>query len=224
MHRPFRLDWFHPIARHRGVTHAGLRRHLQLWSRYRHADGASPRAPPQWQAELNEAGTILASGPLDADPQPGGLLVLSAADRAEVETAPRSGPLCVARCDRVDTDSRVDPGLRSSRCGLSREAPAARTAADSVMTRAAADPRDQLRPALFPAAQRPPSAGAGVAWIIRSSVPERCRASSAPVPRRRRGDPTRPARQSPGPVGHRRGAVRVRPDRSGLPGGRASSR
>lgn len=40
----------------------------------------------QWQAELNEAGTILASGPLDADPQPGGLLVLSAADRAEVET------------------------------------------------------------------------------------------------------------------------------------------
>ena len=39
----------------------------------------------QWQAEMNEAGTILASGPLDNDPQPGGLLILSAADRAEVE-------------------------------------------------------------------------------------------------------------------------------------------
>lgn len=37
-----------------------------------------------WQAELHEAGTILASGPLDNDPVPGGLLILKAADKAEI--------------------------------------------------------------------------------------------------------------------------------------------
>jgi uncharacterized protein YciI len=39
----------------------------------------------QWQSEMNEAGTILASGPLDNDPQPGGLLLMRAGDRAEIE-------------------------------------------------------------------------------------------------------------------------------------------
>ena len=38
-----------------------------------------------WQAELYEAGTVLASGPLDNDPVPGGLLLLQADDRAEIE-------------------------------------------------------------------------------------------------------------------------------------------
>ncbi|WP_166972002.1 YciI family protein [Brevibacterium atlanticum] len=39
----------------------------------------------QWQSDLVEAGVILASGPLDDEPQPGGLLIFAAADRAEVE-------------------------------------------------------------------------------------------------------------------------------------------
>ncbi|GAA3832423.1 hypothetical protein KACC15558_08570 [Brevibacterium ammoniilyticum] len=34
----------------------------------------------QWQAEQNAAGVILASGPLDETPQPGGLLIVSAED------------------------------------------------------------------------------------------------------------------------------------------------
>lgn len=40
----------------------------------------------QWQSGLHEAGVILASGPLDNSPAPGGLLVFRAADTAEVET------------------------------------------------------------------------------------------------------------------------------------------
>src|SRR5699024_9002904 len=39
----------------------------------------------QWQSQMHEAGTILASGPLDDEPQPGGLLLMQAADRAEIE-------------------------------------------------------------------------------------------------------------------------------------------
>ncbi|MGO2037177.1 MAG: YciI family protein [Brevibacterium sp.] len=39
-----------------------------------------------WQSNLVERGVILSSGPLDDEPQPGGLLILSAADRAEVES------------------------------------------------------------------------------------------------------------------------------------------
>lgn len=39
----------------------------------------------QWQSEMNQAGVILASGPLDDEPQPGGLLLMQAADRAEIE-------------------------------------------------------------------------------------------------------------------------------------------
>lgn len=39
----------------------------------------------QWQSELYEAGVLLASGPLDNDPVPGGLLLFRAADRAEIE-------------------------------------------------------------------------------------------------------------------------------------------
>ena len=46
----------------------------------------------QWQASLNEAGTILASGPLDDSPVPGGLLILSAADVAEVEAHLKEDP------------------------------------------------------------------------------------------------------------------------------------
>ena len=37
-----------------------------------------------WQADLYEAGTILASGPLDNDPVPGGLLLMQAADKDEI--------------------------------------------------------------------------------------------------------------------------------------------
>ena len=39
----------------------------------------------QWQSQMHEAGTILASGPLDDEPQPGGLLLMQAGDRAEIE-------------------------------------------------------------------------------------------------------------------------------------------
>ena len=39
----------------------------------------------RWQSEMNEAGTILASGPLDSHPQPGGLLLMQAGDRDEIE-------------------------------------------------------------------------------------------------------------------------------------------
>jgi uncharacterized protein YciI len=51
-----------------------------------------------WQSELNEAGTMLASGPLDDDPRPGALLIMQAADRAEIEhllTADPYAPLDV---------------------------------------------------------------------------------------------------------------------------------
>ncbi|GAA1867473.1 YciI family protein [Brevibacterium marinum] len=37
-----------------------------------------------WQSELYEAGTVLASGPLDDDPVPGGLLLMQASDREEI--------------------------------------------------------------------------------------------------------------------------------------------
>ena len=46
----------------------------------------------QWQSELHEAGTILASGPLDDEPRPGGLLLMQAADRAEIERLLASDP------------------------------------------------------------------------------------------------------------------------------------
>lgn len=38
-----------------------------------------------WQSELYEAGTVLASGPLDNDPAPGGLLLMQAASREDIE-------------------------------------------------------------------------------------------------------------------------------------------
>ena len=37
-----------------------------------------------WQADLHEAGTILASGPLDDEPAPGGLLLMRAENREEI--------------------------------------------------------------------------------------------------------------------------------------------
>lgn len=45
-----------------------------------------------WQADLYEAGTILASGPLDNDPVPGGLLLMQAADRKEIDALLANDP------------------------------------------------------------------------------------------------------------------------------------
>ncbi|WP_309130178.1 YciI family protein [Brevibacterium sp.] len=38
----------------------------------------------EWQSQLHEAGTVLASGPLDDEPTPGGLLIMQAADKQEI--------------------------------------------------------------------------------------------------------------------------------------------
>lgn len=39
-----------------------------------------------WQSSLHAAGTILASGPYDDDPAPGGLLIMQGADKDEINT------------------------------------------------------------------------------------------------------------------------------------------
>lgn len=64
---------------------------------------ANRPAHREWQSDLVEAGVILASGPLDDDPQPGGLLLFRAADRAEVEGHLRDDPY--ASVDVIESSS-----------------------------------------------------------------------------------------------------------------------
>ena len=45
---------------------------------------AARPAHRDWQAHLLESGVLLASGPLEDDDTPGGLLILSAAERANI--------------------------------------------------------------------------------------------------------------------------------------------